>query len=128
MATFLGIACLEVRLVDWDGRIVENLPEGRLKNETHSLLYPGMASTNLMHRHNRLYELTKCVQVENLEKAIPGKDIGKGLINRANLGTVTLVHFIVWQVGDVGLNELQDRLKIAVQQVRLKKGLKRWIV
>lgn len=69
-----GIACIEVRLIDWDGRIVENLPEGRFKNETHAMLYPGLASNNIKQRHNRLYELTKCVQVENIgDKAIPGK-------------------------------------------------------
>ena len=61
-----------MKLVDWDGRLVEKLQEGHLNNASHTLLYPGtLHATDRFHRAQRLHELTRCVQVDNIQDTKP---------------------------------------------------------
>uniref|UniRef100_A0A915DUB5 Uncharacterized protein n=1 Tax=Ditylenchus dipsaci TaxID=166011 RepID=A0A915DUB5_9BILA len=52
-----GIAALEVKLIDWQGNVVENVQEGHINNISHSLLYPGLPNGDRMHRASRLHEV-----------------------------------------------------------------------
>jgi len=68
-----GIVCLEMKLIDWNGKVIENLDTGLLDHNSHSLLYPGLHSSiaSRLHRASRLHELSKCIQVEGMSNASP---------------------------------------------------------
>lgn len=71
----LGIACFEVKIVDLEGRVVEKRKEGHLNNASHSQLYPGMMhATDLIHRAQRLHELTRTVHVNNIHDVKPTEE------------------------------------------------------
>jgi hypothetical protein len=92
---------LEVKLIDWEGKLVEQTEEGRLDAESHSLLYPGVPSAiDTLQKMARLHELSRCIQVENPFECsqIPG--------------ICALFQFNMWQNGNVGVEELQARLKM----------------
>ncbi|VDN58252.1 unnamed protein product [Dracunculus medinensis] len=104
---YLGLACLEARIVTALGQILVDMPYASYNQGAHSTLSP--ASIKLRQSQiERFHELTRCINTalplpESLSVERPG-----------NL--IYLVQFNIWQIGDVGIVSLQSRFRLAVQQ------------
>ncbi|KHN85310.1 Protein SZT2, partial [Toxocara canis] len=102
----LGVACVEIRVVDIDGVCKTNLRYADLTTHTHSQLYPGGAKVRRA-AVERFHELTRCI---NTSLPLPES-------LRSGAGKIAaLMEFNVWQAGDVGLPSLHARFRLAVQQ------------
>ncbi|KAE9551261.1 hypothetical protein FO519_005518 [Halicephalobus sp. NKZ332] len=101
-----GIGCCEVRLIDKEGRMVppEKMLAGKLNPDSFSLLYPGFSGHSRNQRTAKFQELTKSVQLESLE------------FQSTSISLSHFIEVIVWQAGDIGLEELQTKLRILCQQ------------
>uniref|UniRef100_A0A183C3E2 SH2 domain-containing protein n=1 Tax=Globodera pallida TaxID=36090 RepID=A0A183C3E2_GLOPA len=100
-----GIACLEVRLVDWRGRLMDHVDESRLDADGRLILLRGGDTSDPIQKVSRMNEMSKCVRVNH---------VGPEVQPMPN--TCALFQFNMWQNGNVGVDELENRLRMCVHQ------------
>ncbi|VDM96212.1 unnamed protein product [Thelazia callipaeda] len=116
----MGIACVEIRIVDSSGACVGLLKNAQISSSTHSQLYPGGGKLRLSSRE-RFHELTRCVATslplpDSLLSENTGTSISCSKIIFHAGAVSNLVQYAIWQVGDVGLSTLKPLFRRALQQ------------